>query len=122
MVDYHDNKILAEIRKKDDDFGAGETWLPGGHVDAGETSEDTLLREMKEELGITPLKYSKLCSLDWNYKGETYQVDYFVCTEFSGTIVALEAAELVWLGFNELDKLEEGVDRDAAQMYIESLK
>ena len=80
------------------------------------------MREMKEELDIIPLYHYKLCSLEWAYKGDTYLIDYFVCTKFSGEVVALEAAKLIWLGFNELDKLEEGVDRDAARMYVESLK
>lgn len=106
----------------DDDFGPGQTWLPGGHVDNGETPENAFLREMKEELDLTPLHHYKLCSLEWIYKGDTYLIDYFVCIEFSGNAVAIEAAKLIWLNFDELDKLEEGVDRDAALMYVESLR
>lgn len=46
-VAYKDNKVLIHRAEKDDFWS-----LPGGRIEMLESSEDTLVREMKEELGI----------------------------------------------------------------------
>jgi 8-oxo-dGTP pyrophosphatase MutT (NUDIX family) len=43
---FGDGKVLL-VRKK----GAGNTFLPGGHVDSGERAESALAREIEEEIG-----------------------------------------------------------------------
>ena len=43
----HEDKILLAHRK-----GESNTFLPGGHIEAGEYAEDALKRELKEELGV----------------------------------------------------------------------
>lgn len=49
--------------------------LPGGFVDYYETLEDSVVREIKEELGIIIMHYKYLCSYPdvYLYKGITYQ-------------------------------------------------
>jgi molecular chaperone GrpE (heat shock protein) len=55
-----DGKVLLLTRTKSAKRGPGASDLPGGHVDTGETPEDTIRREVAEETGlavrdITPL-------------------------------------------------------------------
>jgi 8-oxo-dGTP diphosphatase len=45
-----DGKVLLAHQK-----GAGNTYLPGGHVDLGERAESALVREIKEEIGKTAI-------------------------------------------------------------------
>jgi 8-oxo-dGTP diphosphatase len=49
---FKDNKILIGKRKETATHGFGEYSLPGGHIEFGESFEETAKRETKEEAGI----------------------------------------------------------------------
>ena len=49
----HKKKVLIAQRKKDSWLEANKWEFPGGKVEQNETYEDCLIREIKEELGIT---------------------------------------------------------------------
>jgi len=54
--------------------------LPGGHVEKGETSEETVVRELKEELGIGIVVEKKVGVIEIDGKRE----EYFLCQRVSG--------------------------------------
>lgn len=56
---YKDDMILLQNRIKKD--WQGYT-LPGGHIEPGESFVDAVIREMKEETGLT-IKNPKLCGI-----------------------------------------------------------
>lgn len=73
ISDQQDN-LLVTVRAREPGKG---TWdLPGGFADPGESAEDTLKREVKEELGLDVLSARHLCSAPntYEYKGVTYAV------------------------------------------------
>jgi 8-oxo-dGTP diphosphatase len=107
-----DGKYLIEERTKDNDFGAGEFWIIGGHVE-NETVEQAVIRETKEELGIYLDEYEFVCELPWKRDGKKYLVSYFVCRKWTGALECNEAEKLHWITKNELDKLDEEIDKEA---------
>jgi 8-oxo-dGTP diphosphatase len=83
---------------------AGLWEFPGGKVEEGETPEDTVIRELYEELGITvtepclaPLTFSS-----HNYLEFHILLPLFVCRRWEGTPAAREAQQIKWVRANRL--------------------
>jgi bifunctional NMN adenylyltransferase/nudix hydrolase len=77
-------RILLAKRDLEDKYR-----LFGGFAESGETYEDTLIREVKEEAGIDVIKYRPVRSFfidDWRYKSEMKKITTFlyIVDEFSG--------------------------------------
>ncbi len=104
---YRDGKVLLQRRADDG------TWaIHGGCMELGESTEETAIREVREELGITPLSlefFSLLSGKDMFFRypngDEAYivSVTYF-CDSFSGEINLdpEEVAEVRWFGIDSL--------------------
>ena len=59
----HAGQILLGLRAANRDFYPDVWDMFGGHVEAGELPEQALVRELEEELGITPTKWAYLETL-----------------------------------------------------------
>jgi 8-oxo-dGTP diphosphatase len=83
---------------------AGLWEFPGGKVEAGERPEDTLIRELKEELGII---VDEACLAPLTFASHSYPqfhllMPLYVCRRWQGTVMALEGQKLAWVRPNRL--------------------
>jgi len=102
-------KVLLEKRKKTEDNYAGLLAFPGGHKEKSEKIEETLLREMKEELNIRIITYKLIGTvkdIDPTSK-EPYEHHAFLCTKWIGEIKETTEEEgLRWVELSKVNKLE----------------
>ena len=83
---------------------AGLWEFPGGKLDAGERPEDTLIRELKEELGIS---VEENCLAPLAFASHTYPdfhlvMPLYVCRRWDGLVRAQEGQDLAWVRPNRL--------------------
>jgi 8-oxo-dGTP diphosphatase len=83
---------------------AGLWEFPGGKIEAGERPEQSLIRELKEELGIA---VSEDCLAPLTFASHRYPdfhllMPLYVCRRWEGTVTAREAPRLAWVKPNRL--------------------
>lgn len=91
---YQGDQILLQNRVKKDWQGYA---LPGGHIEPGESIVDSVIREMKEETGLTIFN-PKLCGVkQFPIDGGRYIVFLFKTDEFTGTLRSSHEGNVEWV-------------------------
>lgn len=100
----HENKIFATQR------GYGEFkdgWeFPGGKIEPGETPQEALVREIKEELDIEIEVKDFLETVEYDYPEFHLSMDCFFCAIRSGDLVLKEHEAAKWLTVETLDSVD----------------
>jgi 8-oxo-dGTP diphosphatase len=83
---------------------AGLWEFPGGKVESGERPEDSLIRELKEELGIV---VREACLAPLTFASHAYPefhllMPLYVCRRWDGTVTPREGQRLAWVRANRL--------------------
>jgi len=101
VIRSRDGRILVAQRCANQHLG-GLWEFPGGKVEAGETVNQALARELHEELGIDVLAQSALCCIEHDYTDKSVLLDVWNVNEFSGMAQGKEGQPLRWLLPHEL--------------------
>ena len=97
----HANKIL--ICQRSASMKLPLKWeFPGGKIEAGESKEECLRREIKEELNIDISIERALTMIEHHYPDFSLRLYPFVCGLQSGEVKALEHAQAIWVAIDQL--------------------
>ena len=93
-------KIFATARGYGEFKGKWE--FPGGKLEAGETSQQALIREIQEELDVKIEVSELIDTIEYDYPTFHLSMDCFRCVVVDGEIILKEAEAAKWLGIDEL--------------------
>ena len=98
-----DGRVLLAQRPQGKPM-AGLWEFPGGKVESGERPEETLIRELEEELGIV---VKEACLAPFTFASHTYPdfhllMPLYVCRRWDGMVTAKEGQGLAWVRPNRL--------------------
>lgn len=97
---------LVLIARRPEDKHQGGLWeFPGGKVEAGESVEAGLARELREELGIRVDQARPLIQIRHDYPDRQVLLDVWEVTAFSGEPHGAEGQPLAWVAPRELPNL-----------------
>ena len=80
--------------------------FPGGKIEAGETAEECLIREIREELNIEIQITGSLPPNDHQYPDKLIRLIPFICRQKGGEIILKEHASYKWLDAKDLLDLD----------------
>jgi len=99
------DKILA-ARRGAAQSQAGLWEFPGGKLNNGETAASSLIREIKEELGIEIIPKNPLPSVIYSYPAITIELIPFISHIITGEPEPREHSEIMWIEPRDALKLE----------------
>ena len=107
-----DNEILLALKKRG--FGEGRWNGVGGKLETGETIEQALVRECREEIGVIPMNYWQVAEHDFIQDAETddpwhMYVYVYLCDEWERDPVETEEMRPQWFKIEDIpyDKMWE---------------
>jgi 8-oxo-dGTP diphosphatase len=98
-----DRRVLIAQRPEGKPL-AGLWEFPGGKIDAGERPEETLIRELREEIGII---VKEACLAPLTFASHAYEdfhllMPLYICRRWDGEVTAREGQKLAWVRANKL--------------------
>ena len=103
-VIHRDGKIFATQRGYGEYKGKWE--FPGGKREEGESGEEALEREIREELD-SKVKIEKLiCTTDYDYPTFHLTMDVYLSTLIEGKLTLLEHEDAQWVSLDSIDDLD----------------
>jgi len=123
FIVHKDGKVLVEKRKMTKKVDPGTVVLPSGHVEEGETFEQTCERELMEETSLECKEFNFVIKLPHVANtGEKMMIYFYGCGDWTGEPQSHEAEKVFWISLEEIDVLNCEIDRIAVRKFFEMLK
>lgn len=107
VIHNDERKYMCTKRNTSSNQEVSEKWeFPGGKVEVGESEEEALTREIKEELGCQIKVDNHIITTHYEYTTVDINLAAYHCKINSGQPQLLEHKDIKWLKATELDKLE----------------
>ena len=103
-VIHKDGKIFATQRGYGEYKGKWE--FPGGKREEGESGEEALKREIKEELDSTIIIEKLICTTEYDYPTFHLTMDVYLATLLEGKLTLLEHEDAKWVSLDSIDTLD----------------
>jgi mutator protein MutT len=98
---FRNGRLLIAQRRPQDHLG-GLWEFPGGKRHTGETYEDCLRRELKEELGIEVAVGERIAAITHSYPEKSVHLEFFLCRWSSHEPRAIGCSDFAWVNREEL--------------------
>jgi len=103
----HNNKILCVQRSENKLDYISKKWeFPGGKIESGESKQETIKREISEELEMNITVQEEYITVNHQYPDFHLTMHSFICTCNEPSLTLTEHIDYKWLDKNELNQLE----------------
>ena len=110
VEDLENGKVVLQYRSPEKNNWSGYAF-PGGHIEEGESLVESVIREIKEETGLTISNPQLVAVKNWQLEdGTRYIVFCYKATEFTGQLRSSEEGEVSWVEKDQLEKLDLSYD------------
>lgn len=97
-IEKNNKYLMLHRTKKENDLNEGKWIGVGGKFEKDETPEECLLREVKEETGLTLTNYKMRAVITFiSNEWETEYMYLFTADKFAGNLVSCDEGELEWI-------------------------
>ncbi|MDP5254554.1 MULTISPECIES: 8-oxo-dGTP diphosphatase MutT [unclassified Vibrio] len=103
----HPQRDRIFITRRAQDAHQGGLWeFPGGKVEAQETIEVAINRELQEEVGITVTEQSVFAHFDYDYPDKALVFDFILVDKFQGQPFGKEGQQGQWVAIEQLAQFD----------------
>lgn len=100
---FNQDKSQLFITKRPDNLHKGGFWeFPGGKVEAGESIEQAMARELDEEIGIEVTQQTPFQHLEYDYPEKSLTFDFILVTDFNHQPYGREGQQGEWVNIADL--------------------
>jgi 8-oxo-dGTP diphosphatase len=101
----NDSFLMLYRNKKANDINEGKWIGVGGHIEQGENKEEALIREVKEETGLTLFSFKEHAEILFKENDFEEIMYLYTSDDFAGNIIECDEGILKWIPINKIKDL-----------------